>query len=43
MARKLTYPEQVNLQNIEWLKKLIINGASVYPGALFLRDKHKKI
>lgn len=33
MAKRLTFPEQVNRYNIEKLRKLVINGPDVYPGA----------
>mmetsp|Transcript_29477 Transcript_29477/g.44739 ORF Transcript_29477/g.44739 Transcript_29477/m.44739 type:complete len:148 (-) Transcript_29477:2742-3185(-) len=33
MAKTLTFPERVNQFNLEKLKKLILNGADVHPGA----------
>lgn len=36
IAKILTYPERVNQANIEYLRKLIINGADVHPGANFV-------
>ena len=36
IAKILTYPERVNPANLEYLKKLVINGADVHPGANFV-------
>ncbi len=36
MAKNLTYPERVNEYNINYLKKLILNGPEIHPGANFL-------
>ena len=36
MAKILTYPEKVNEFNIDFLKKIILNGPDEYPGANFL-------
>lgn len=33
MAKKLSYPEKVNHQNIAKLKQRIMNGEDKYPGA----------
>jgi len=33
MAKTLTYPERVNKYNYEKLKKLILAGSEVHPGA----------
>jgi len=37
IANNITFPEKVNQFNIEKLKKLIINGPFVYPGAKSIR------
>lgn len=39
VAKNLTYPERVNRQNIEKLRKCIINGPTVWPGAQALIKK----
>jgi DNA-directed RNA polymerase III subunit RPC1 len=39
VAMILTYPERVNKSNIEFLRKLIINGPDVHPGANFLLQR----
>lgn len=36
MAKLLTYPERVTLLNMSFLKKMILNGPDVYPGANFV-------
>jgi DNA-directed RNA polymerase III subunit RPC1 len=36
IAKVLTYPERVNEANLEYLRKLVINGADVHPGANFV-------
>eukprot|EP01135_Chromosphaera_perkinsii_P006114 Nk52_evm1s403 gene=Nk52_evmTU1s403 len=41
VAKILTYPERVNEHNIEKLRKCVINGPSVHPGANFVEDKRK--
>lgn len=33
IAKNLTYPEIVNTRNIDFLRRLVRNGASTYPGA----------
>lgn len=33
VAKILTFPEVVNQANIELMRKLVINGDSVHPGA----------
>ena len=46
MAKILTYPERVNPVNRERLKKLVLNGPDVHPGANFIekqRDEYNKI
>jgi DNA-directed RNA polymerase III subunit RPC1 len=35
----LTYPERVNKSNIEFLRKLVMNGPDVHPGANFLLQR----
>ena len=35
----LTYPERVNQSNIEFLRKLVLNGPDVHPGANFLLQR----
>ncbi|KAF7991817.1 hypothetical protein HCN44_010618 [Aphidius gifuensis] len=42
VAKILTYPQHVNSANIELLRKLIINGPDVHPGANFVKDKDTK-
>ena len=37
-ANQLTFPEKINKMNIEHMRKLIINGADVYPGANFVKE-----
>lgn len=37
MAKKLYFPERVNLQNIEFLQQCILNGNEKYPGALYVQ------
>ena len=39
IAKKLTFPEPVNQQNIHHLMKLVINGPDVYPGANVVEDQ----
>jgi DNA-directed RNA polymerase subunit A' len=36
VAKKLTIPETVSLWNLERLKKLVVNGPNVYPGANYI-------
>lgn len=43
MAKKLTFPEGVNEANYPKLKKLVINGANKWPGALYLEENGKTI
>lgn len=38
VAKVMTYPEKVNRYNIEKLRKLIINGPDVHPGANLIRS-----
>ncbi len=39
VATILTYPERVNKANIQFLRKLILNGPDVHPGANFLLQR----
>eukprot|EP01022_Parablepharisma_sp_SALTPOND_P026873 TRINITY_DN650_c0_g2_i2.p1 TRINITY_DN650_c0_g2~~TRINITY_DN650_c0_g2_i2.p1 ORF type:complete len:3079 (-),score=321.26 TRINITY_DN650_c0_g2_i2:17406-26642(-) len=39
MAKKLTYPETVAAYNAHKLRKLVTNGADVYPGANIVEDE----
>jgi DNA-directed RNA polymerase III subunit RPC1 len=41
VAKILTYPEVVNDHNIEKLRRCIINGADVHPGANFYAPKNR--
>lgn len=43
VAKKLTFPEAVNEANLDKLKSLIRNGASTWPGALYLSEGGHKI
>ena len=36
IAKQLTYPQKVNSSNIFYLKKLILNGPDIHPGANFI-------
>eukprot|EP01130_Rhizamoeba_saxonica_P008796 TRINITY_DN3562_c0_g1_i1.p1 TRINITY_DN3562_c0_g1~~TRINITY_DN3562_c0_g1_i1.p1 ORF type:complete len:1460 (-),score=409.83 TRINITY_DN3562_c0_g1_i1:93-3854(-) len=38
-AVNLTYPEPVADYNVEWLRKLVINGPDTHPGALSVEDE----
>lgn len=38
-ARKLTFPEPVRENNLEWLRKLVENGSHVHPGANMVEEK----
>ncbi|XP_953966.1 DNA-directed RNA polymerase I, putative [Theileria annulata] len=42
-ALELTVPEYVTKYNVNFLRKLVINGPKVYPGAKMLRDTNGKI
>lgn len=39
VAKILTFPTVVNESNIELMRKLVINGADVHPGANYLQEK----
>ncbi len=41
VAKILTYPEKVHNANLELMRKLVINGADVHPGANFVECKLK--
>ena len=41
VAKILTYPERVHPANIDLMRKLVINGADVHPGANFINFKLK--
>lgn len=43
MAMKLTFPEGVNEANCEKLKKLVINGANTWPGAVYVSENGQKL
>lgn len=39
VAKILTYPERVTASNVEFLRKLVINGPEKHPGANFIQQK----
>ena len=41
VAKVLTYPEKVHAANIDLMRKLVINGADVHPGANFVEQTMK--
>ena len=41
VAKVLTYPEKVHSANIDLMRKLVINGADVHPGANFVEQTMK--
>ena len=41
MAQVLTYPDKVNRYNIEKLRKLILNGPELHPGANFVEVRQE--
>ena len=43
VAKILTFPTRVNEANIEFMKKLVRNGADVHPGVNFLQEKRFEI
>ena len=43
MAKKLTFPESVNENNLKNLRKLVINGAFNYPGANYIEENGVRI
>ena len=42
VAKILTYPERVNKCNIEIMRRLILNGPNLHPGANFIVEKKSK-
>ncbi|GFE54135.1 DNA-directed RNA polymerase [Babesia ovis] len=42
-ATELTIPENVTSYNVNVLRRLLVNGPKVYPGANFYRDEHGKL
>lgn len=42
VARKVTFPENVNSFNLEKLKQCIINGPTNYPGALIVEENGQR-
>ncbi|GBE60427.1 DNA-directed RNA polymerase [Babesia ovata] len=42
-ATELTIPENVTSYNVHLLRRLLVNGPKVYPGANFYRDEHGKL
>ncbi|ORM39587.1 DNA-directed RNA polymerase I subunit rpa1 [Babesia sp. Xinjiang] len=42
-ATELTIPENVTSYNVNLLRRLLVNGPRVYPGANFYRDEHGKL
>lgn len=42
-AKKLTYPVPVTVWNVTELRKLVMNGPDVHPGANFIEDEERKI
>ena len=40
VAKVMTYPERVTKANIELMRKLVINGCDVHPGANFIQQQH---
>ena len=43
MAKKLTFPESVSLVNAERLRKFIMNGSHIHPGANIIEDEETGI
>jgi hypothetical protein len=39
MAKRLTFPESVSNINVERLRKCVINGTKVHPGANIVEDE----
>ena len=42
VAKVMTYPERVTKANIELMRKLIINGCDVHPGANFIQQQQTR-
>ena len=43
MAKKLTFPESVAAINVERLRRLVMNGAQIHPGANYVEDEDSGI
>jgi len=43
MAKKLTFPESVSGVNYNRLRKFVINGANIHPGANIVEDEQTGI
>ena len=43
IAKNLSFPERVNMHNINGLRRLVLNGPDKYPGALFVTSGKIKI
>jgi len=43
MAKILTYPQKVYPANIELMRKLVMNGPEIHPGANFVEVKGSKL
>ncbi len=39
VAKILTYPERVTASNVDFLRKLVVNGPDKHPGANFIQQK----
>ncbi len=39
VAKILSYPERVTASNVDFLRKLVINGPDKHPGANFIQQK----
>jgi DNA-directed RNA polymerase III subunit RPC1 len=42
VAKNMTYPEMVTIHNIEKLRKRVLNGHNIYPGANFVHKNNQK-
>ena len=40
VAKVMTYPDRVTKANIELMRKLIVNGCDVHPGANFIQQQN---
>lgn len=43
MAKVLTYPQKVCPSNIELMRKLVMNGPEIHPGANFVEPQGSKL
>ena len=43
IASKLTFPERVTRYNLEFMKKLCMNGPAKYPGAKYIEDEEGRL